>query len=174
MIQAYIGDGKGKTTAALGLVIRALGAGLRGKIIYFDKGGSSSPYHERQILEKLKVPFEITGLDRMSENGKFRFGVSEGDKIEALRGVSLARTSIQSGNYDLLVLDEILSAITFGLLSSVVLDELFSLVNDGLELVLTGRFQSDKLPDKVHLISRIEKVRHYFDQGLSARPGIEF
>ncbi|MBP7634102.1 cob(I)yrinic acid a,c-diamide adenosyltransferase [Candidatus Ozemobacteraceae bacterium] len=177
MIQAYIGDGKGKSTAALGLLIRALGAGMRVGIIYFDKGNKTYSHHELNVLEQLGVRHWVTGLERMQSDGRFRFGTTEEDRIEAARGLEIARTEIASGAYDLLVLDEIVTAASFGLIAP---DALGSLISqgksggDGLELVFTGRCANEEMLAGVDLISRVTKVKHYFDTGTKARPGIEY
>lgn len=177
MIQAYIGDGKGKSTAALGLLIRALGAGMRVGIIYFDKGNKTYSHHEVNVLERLGVRHWVTGLERMQPDGRFRFGTTEEDKIEAGRGFELARAAIASRDYDLLVLDEIVTAASFGLIVPDALGSLISLgktVGDGLELVLTGRCANEEMLAGVDLISRVTKVKHYFDTGMKARAGIEY
>ncbi len=177
MIQAYIGDGKGKSTAALGLLIRALGAGMRVGLIYFDKGNKTYSHHELNVLERLGVRHWVTGLERMQPDGRFRFGATEEDRIEAERGLEIARAAIASGEYDLLVLDEIVTAASFGLIAP---DALATLISRGktagsaLELVLTGRCANEEMLAGVDLISRVTKVKHYFDAGTKARPGIEY
>lgn len=177
MIHAYIGDGKGKSTAALGLLIRALGAGMRVGIIYFDKGNKTYSHHELNVLERLGVRHWVTGLERMQPDGRFRFGTTEEDKIEASRGLELVRAAIASRDYDLLVLDEIVTAASFGLIASDALGSLISQCKaggDGLELVLTGRCANEEMLTGVDLISRVTKVKHYFDTGTKARAGIEY
>lgn len=177
MIQAYIGDGKGKSTAALGLLMRALGAGMRVGIIYFDKGNKTYSHHELNVLERLGVPHWVTGLERMQPDGRFRFGTTEGDRREAGRGLEIARAAIASGEYDLLVLDEIVTAASFGLIAPDVLTTLISeqqAAGGSMELVLTGRCASEEMLAGVDLISRVTKVKHYFDAGTKARPGIEY
>ncbi|HOT28894.1 MAG TPA: cob(I)yrinic acid a,c-diamide adenosyltransferase [Candidatus Ozemobacteraceae bacterium] len=177
MIQAYIGDGKGKSTAALGLLIRALGAGMRVGIIYFDKGNKTYSHHELNVLERLGVRHWVTGLERMQPDGRFRFGTTEEDRREAGRGLAIVRSAIASGEFDLLVLDEIITAASFGLITP---EELTALISDrkasggSLELVLTGRCANEEMLAGVDLISRVTKVRHYFDSGTKARPGIEY
>lgn len=177
MIQAYIGDGKGKSTAALGLLIRALGAGMRVGIIYFDKGNKTYSHHELSVLARLGVRHWVTGLERMQPDGRFRFGTTEEDRIEAGRGLEIARAAIASGEYDLLVLDEIVTAASFGLIPTDVLTRLISerkAAGGSMELVLTGRCANEEMLAGVDLISRVTKVKHYFDSGTKARPGIEY
>jgi len=174
MIQAYIGDGKGKSTAALGLLIRAFGAGMRVGVVYFDKGNKTYAHHEIAVLEKLGVKYWVTGLERMQPDGRFRFGTTDGDKGEAMRGLEIARGAIASGEFDLLVLDEIVTAASFGLMAPSELVSICGFAGGRLELVLTGRCADETMLDGVDLISRIAKVKHYFDTGTKARPGIEY
>ena len=106
-IQVYTGYGKGKTTAALGLAVRALGRGSKVVIVYFDKGGDH--YGERKILEKLKgenLEYRVTGRERFDAKSRtFRFGVTEGDKQEALRGLAMVEEYFNQAVVDLLILD---------------------------------------------------------------------
>lgn len=174
MIQAYIGDGKGKSTAALGLLIRALGAGMRVGIVYFDKGNKTYSHHELNVLERLGVRHWVTGLERMRPDGTFRFGTTDEDRAEAARGLEIARSAMVSGEFDLLVLDEVVTAASFGLMLPEALVALYQSAGRDLELVLTGRCANEEMLGGVDLISRITKVKHYFDSGTKARPGIEY
>ncbi|HNV69775.1 MAG TPA: cob(I)yrinic acid a,c-diamide adenosyltransferase [Candidatus Ozemobacteraceae bacterium] len=173
MIQAYIGEGKGKTTAALGLIMRATGAGWKVKLIQFDKGGDAYAYHERHSLQRLGVEVVVTGCNRQLPDGGFRFRTNEDDLAEARRGLQEAKHALVL-NYRLLVLDELLTAVTYGLIPAADLHELLRSVPSELECVVTGRVNDLALVEACHLVSRIEKVRHYFDAGQPARPGIEF
>lgn len=175
-IQIYTGDGKGKTTAALGLVIRALGQQKKAAIVYFDKGGDF--YGERKILDKLSgdnFKYFATGLERFDRAKKiFRSGISSEDKREAERGLKIAKRLFKENNLDLLVLDEINPVIHLGM---VVLEEFLRILESRpktLELVLTGRNAPQALLDKADLITEMKAVRHYFTSGSQAREGIEF
>lgn len=174
MIHAYTGDGKGKTTAAVGLLIRAFGSGRRVGVIFFDKGSETYRHNELVVLDRLGIEYHITGLERMKPDGSFRFGVLEEDKIEALRGIRLAAETIASGRLDLLVLDEVLTSMTYGLLEKETLEELIDCSPEALELVLTGRCTDKEVLEKADLVTRMVKHKHYFDRGVKARPGIEF
>ncbi|HEY9070368.1 MAG TPA: cob(I)yrinic acid a,c-diamide adenosyltransferase [Candidatus Ozemobacteraceae bacterium] len=174
MIHAYIGDGKGKSTAALGLLIRAFGAGMRVGMVYFDKGNKTYSHHELAVLDRLGVKYWVTGLERMQPDGRFRFGTTEEDRAEAARGLGIAREAVASGEFDLLVLDEVVTAASYGLLAPEALDELCRSNSPGLELVLTGRCSDETMLGRADLVSRITKVKHYFDAGAKARPGIEY
>ncbi|MFH1145464.1 MAG: cob(I)yrinic acid a,c-diamide adenosyltransferase [bacterium] len=176
MIQTYTGEGKGKTTAALGLVIRALGNGLRVGIVYFDKGGEF--YNERKLLNKLieiglPLLYEATGLLRFDPAAKtFRFGVNDGDKKEAERGLVLAKQL--SSCVDLLILDELNSTVSLGML---VVESVVVFLKDkpeGLEVVLTGRQAPKEIIELADLVTEMKMVKHYYKQGVEAREGIEY
>lgn len=172
-IQVYTGKGKGKTTAALGLAIRAAGRGKKTAIIYFDKGGFN--YGERRILDQLKgkIDYFVTGLDRIDpETGKFRFGATAGDKKEAKKGLELAKELALK--YDLMILDEINSTVNLGMLS---LEEFLKFLDakpEGLELALTGRDCPKEVQERADLITETSLVKHYFYNGVEAREGIEY
>ena len=175
-IQIYTGYGKGKTTAGLGLVIRALGRGKKVAIVYFDKGGNH--YGERNILDKLagdNFSYHVTGAPRFDPEAKtFRFGVEEQDINEALRGLRLVKDFFQANHLDLLVLDEINSTITLGMLKLEDVLELLATKPAKLELVLTGRDCAQALLDIADLVTEMKMIKHYFYQGQEAREGIEY
>ena len=176
-IQVYTGDGKGKTTAALGLSIRALGRGLRVKIIYFDKGGSN--YGERKILDFLAqtypISYVVTGLDRIDTITKtFRFGVKEEDKREAKRGLDLIKEIFSHPDCDLLVLDELNTTISLEMLDIKDVMSVLDNKSDNLELIITGRNCSKEILERADLVSEVKMVKHYFTKGTKAREGIEF
>lgn len=174
MIHAYTGDGKGKSTCGLGLLIRAYGAGKRVMMIMFDKGGKNYKHSELNALDKLNIDYEVTGLERMQPDGKFRFGVSNEDRMEAKRGLSLALQVLKSSKYDLIVLDEFLTAISFELLSLTDFNILLETTPKETELVLTGRCRDSKLLDKCDLVTNMTKIKHYYEKGQKARKGIEY
>jgi cob(I)alamin adenosyltransferase len=179
----YYGYGKGKTTSAIGLIVRALGAGKKVVMIQFDKGfdGKNEHYSERNILRKLKeigYPVEIcaTGCERMNSDGTFRFKNAKEDLVEAKKGLKLAREYIIKGKQDLLILDEIIAAVAYSLLDKKDIEDILDLFkkNKRYELVMTGHKVWSGLEDKVDLITEMKKVKHYFDKGIPAREGIEF
>jgi cob(I)alamin adenosyltransferase len=176
MLQIYTGNGKGKTTAALGLAVRAVGAGKKAAIVYFDKGGEF--YSERPVLqERFRGDIEIfvTGLERFDPKlGTFRFGVTEDDRVEAERGLMVARDLLEHQRHDLVVLDEIVSSLDTG---AVTLEQVMRLVDarpDSMELVLTGRGCPPELRKRADLVSEIKDVKHYLRKGVKARKGIDF
>ncbi len=179
MLQIYYGNGKGKTTCAVGLIVRAAGAGMKSALIQFDKGfdGENEHYHERHILRKLpQVELFPTGLERMNADGSFRFGVTEGDLEEAQKGLEFARKALRSGKYDCIVLDEILSARSYHLLQEKEIHEILDLhqAHPQAELVQTGRGLTKELEARADLITEFRPVKHYFDKGTPPRKGIEF
>ena len=111
-LHIYTGDGKGKTTCSIGLSVRAAGAGLRVFFLQFDKGGEKADYSERNIIWDIpNITLVTTGLNRRESNGKFRFGITPEDRIEAEKGLNFARDAIMSDNYDLVILDEAITSI---------------------------------------------------------------
>lgn len=174
MIQAYTGNGKGKTTCAMGLLIRAFGYGKRVGAIFFDKGSQTYRHHELVVLDRLGIEYIVTGLERMTPDGKFRFGNSEEDRVEALKAIEFALKAIESKKFDLIVLDEALSAVTYGLLDKSLLENLMANTPKEVELILTGRCCQKDILDKCDLVTSMTKEKHYFDRGVAARPGIEF
>jgi len=175
MIQVYTGDGKGKTTASLGLALRAVGAGKKVGIIFFDKGGSH--YSERQSLkEKLShlIDFVVTGRDRIdAATGQFDFSVTDEDKAEVQRGLNEARVMFADG-YDLIVLDEFNTVAALGLLPEADALKFLEEKPPHMELVLTGRHALPSVLEKVDLVTEMKMIKHYYYQGVKAREGLDF
>ncbi|MGA1819996.1 MAG: cob(I)yrinic acid a,c-diamide adenosyltransferase [Thermoplasmatota archaeon] len=167
-VQVYTGDGKGKTTASLGLGLRAAGAGLKVRMVQFMKGRR---YSELDALENIDN-FTI------SQHGRDEF-VSREDPEQididlAREGFETACGVVLSGEYDLVILDEINVAVDFGLLS---LEEVIELVRskpEHVELVLTGRYASKELIELADLATEMREVKHFYQKGVEARKGIEF
>ncbi len=179
-IQVYTGEGKGKTTAALGLLLRFLGSGGKACLIQFDKGAGpdSDFYQERRVFPLLAgLTHVATGLVRFNvEKNSFRFNNIAADFQEAQRGLQIAREAFSQG-YGLVVLDEILSLILTDLVKKediISLLDAYETAGRPCELVLTGHRIWPELEARVDLITEMKKVKHYFDQGLQARKGIEF
>mgnify|MGYP003392609023 CR=1 FL=1 len=172
-VHVYHGEGKGKTTAALGLAIRAAGQGKKVGIIYFDKGGML--YGERNILPKLapQINFWVTGLVRFVPGKPFRFGVTEGDKQEVLKGLDIAY-SLFKKKYDLIILDEINSCAGLGMIPISYVQKLIKAKPTNVELVLTGRNCPQAIIGAADLVTEMKLVKHYFYKGIPARQGIEF
>lgn len=182
-LHIYYGYGKGKTTCIMGLIMRALGAGLKVKLVQFDKGyeGKREYYAELNILNKLKecgydIEFFSTGCERMNEDGTFRFKNSDEDFKEAKRALDISRDLIVNGDQDLLILDEGIAAVVYHLLDKKEIDDLIDLweKNKRFEFVLTGHKLWEGLEDKADLVTEMRKVKHYFDKGIPVRTGIDF
>lgn len=173
-IQVYTGNGKGKTTASLGLAMRALGRNWKVLIIMFTKGGND--YGElnsfRELSPEISNNLKIVqaGLDRVI----YRDNQTEKDEQEIKKGWELAKTAIQNNEYQLIILDEANIAIDMGILD---VDEVISVLEnkpEEQEIVLTGRNAHPKIVEIAHLVSKIEPVKHYWDTGITARKGIEY
>lgn len=173
-IQIYTGNGKGKTTASLGLVMRALGRKWKVLVIMFTKGGSN--YGEltsfRNLSDEIKnnLTIEQAGLDRIIyANNK-----NKDDEKEIQRGWEIAKKAIENNEYQLIVLDEINIVTDLKILD---IDEVVDVLKNkpqSMEIVLTGRNAHPKAVEVAHLVSKIEPVKHYWDIGITARKGIEF
>lgn len=167
-VQVYTGDGKGKTTVAIGLAVRAAGAGLQVRIVQFMKG---QVYSELKALERFSNCIEIhqTGGTKCIRKDE----ITEKDRQEALRGLDVARRFLQDSSVDLLILDEILVAHWFDLVSR---DDVLSLIEekpDTMELILTGRKAPQAVIDRADLVTDMQEIKHYYQKGISARKGIE-
>ena len=165
MIHVYTGDGKGKTTAAVGLVVRAVGRGKRAVFFQFMKAWPSG---EVGILQRLGVL-----IDR-EWNGKF-IGDAPTKKQRRMVERQYARVSeVFKKNFDIVVLDEILVTLRLGLLEESDIIHLMQSRPKNVELVLTGRGATQAIIQKADLITNMQKIKHYFDAGVEAREGIEY
>jgi cob(I)alamin adenosyltransferase len=166
-IQVYMGDGKGKTTAALGLALRAAGAGLSVFIAQFIKKRQCS---EHKALERFKDLITV----RQYGTGLLRGDALMGPAMEAAqKGLEEVGNIIASQKYDVVILDEINTATHFGLVS---VEEVLALLESKpshMEMVLTGRYADVKLIEKADLVTEMRAIRHYFGKGVKARKGIE-
>lgn len=173
-IQVYTGDGKGKTTASLGLAMRALGRDWKVLIVMFTKGGND--YGElnsfRQLSDKIADNLTIVqaGLDRVI----YKSNENEQDHKKIKKGWNLVKKAVKKNEYQLIIMDEANIAIDMGILD---VDEVVKVLKskpDEMEIVLTGRNAHPKIVEIAHLVSRIEPVKHYWDKGVHARKGIEY
>ncbi len=169
LVHIFTGNGKGKTTAALGAIVRALGHGLKVYIVFFMKG--DYPYGEYSTLSRLPgVEVASFGFRRLTDPANIR-----PEEIEQGRlALAAAREAVQSGRYDLVVLDEVNVAVACKLIG---LDDVISLIKDKppqVELILTGRYADSKLIELADLATEMVKVKHPFDRGILARKGIEY
>ena len=168
-IQVYTGNGKGKTTAALGQALRAAGRGLRILVVMLMKDFA---YGELKSLNQWNqlIRVEQYGNDRFV----FRKQPPGDEDIQAAKiAVKRAREAMLSGRYDLVILDEVCVAIHFGLLET---KEVVSLLKEkppAVELILTGRYCPDELMAKADLVTEMQEIKHYYQNGVIARKGIE-
>jgi cob(I)alamin adenosyltransferase len=169
LVELFIGAGKGKTSAAIGVVVRALGNGLRVYLAFFMKG--VTPSGERNILASLP------GI-RVQSFGTAGFITPDNirplARKKASEGLAAARGAMLSGVFDLVVLDELALAATWGLVS---IDDVLALMADkpeSVELVLTGRLADARLVKAADLVTEMVKIKHPYDKGVQARQGIEY
>ena len=168
-IQIYTGNGKGKTTAAIGQAVRAAGFGLKSYIVQFMK---EFPYNEQNSLKHLSEWITIeqfAGDDFVYK--KQLPGTKEIDK--ARRGLAAAKAKMLSGRYDLIILDEICVSIYFRLFSDEEILTFMKQKPENVELILTGRYCPDNLMDKADLVTEMKEIKHYYQEGITARKGIE-
>ena len=166
-IHVYTGNGKGKTTAALGLAIRAVGAGLKVYIAQFLKHGDYS---------------EIKGLDRFSDTitveqfgcGRFIKGrPSKEDVAAARQGLKKVKTILAAGKYSVVILDEANVAVSLNLFSENELLEILDHRPDNVEIIITGRGAGPGIIEAADLVTEMKEIKHYFKKGVKARIGIE-
>jgi cob(I)alamin adenosyltransferase len=169
LVQVYTGNGKGKTTAALGLAIRALGHGAKVHMVFFMKG--EFPYGEREILAKLpNLSFQIFGHEHLIDPNN----VKDEERQQAHEALKASRLAIKSGKYDLLILDEINVASAWKLID---VEDVIKLIGDKpllVEVVLTGRYADQRIIDKADLVTNMDEIKHPYRNGLEARKGIEY
>ena len=167
-LHVYTGDGKGKTTAAMGLVLRACGAGLRVFVGQFIKGRASAEI--RMLQERFpEVTVEIFG------QGRFIRGCPDPEDIAlARRGLDRFREVLQSGEFDLVVADEANGAVHAGLFSIEDLLAILATKKNTVECVVTGRNADPRLIARADLVTEMCKIKHPFDSGVPARAGVEF
>ena len=174
LVQIFTGDGKGKTSAALGVVLRALGQGMRVYIAYFMKGDYSYdgyPCSECNILVKLP---NVTVASFGQKGFVDPENIKPEERERAKQALAAARQAMLSGNYDLVVLDEVNLAAAWKLVE---LDEVVELIGDkpqNVELILTGRQADTRLIKLADLVTEMLKIKHLHDEGIMARKGIDY
>ncbi len=168
-VQVYTGNGKGKTTASLGLALRAAGHGLKTVIIQFMKGWID--YGELRGVEMLAPHVEIHQAGR--DTFVNRKDPDPEDVRLAREGWELARATIEGRHADIVVLDEINCAVDFGLLPVGEVLEVLRRRPEGMEIVLTGRGAPPEFLDLADLVTEMREVKHYYAKGVDARVGVE-
>jgi cob(I)alamin adenosyltransferase len=166
-VHVFTGNGKGKTTAAIGLSIRAAGAGMK---IFFGQFVKKGEYSEIKALRRFAdlITIEQFGL------GRFTHKKPKLEDIQAARrGIERVKQVIASGQYDMVILDEANVAVKFGLFP---VQELLGLIINkppDLELVITGRYASPRIIEMADMVTELKSKKHYYDLGTKARVGIE-
>ena len=171
LIHVYTGEGKGKTTAAVGLAARASGQGLKVCYASFHKRPEKYGYCEIQSLEHLGVKILILAKGHPHMDKSLD---TEAIKNEVNEGLSLLKGMIEKEDYDMLVMDEILISVRDGYLEEEDLIDFIKGKPYSLELVLTGRGASPTVIEYSHYVTYMQKIKHPFDSGVSSRKGIEF
>ena len=171
LIIIFTGNGKGKTTAAMGQALRAVGQGLKVLMLQFIKGTWN--YGELESIKRLEPDFKIQPLGKgfIRSNSKL-------DENEALENVTQswkqARNEILSDKYDMIILDEINYVISYGLLPVDEMLTLFEEKPDRLHLILTGRDAHKSIVEKADLVTEMKEVKHQYSKGIKAQKGMEF
>lgn len=167
MIQVYTGNGKGKTTAALGLALRAVGAGLKVYVGQFIKGRDYSELNSLRKFKNIKV-------EQFGRECFIKRKIHKKDVELAKKGLGKIKKIISKGVYDMVILDEINAALNLNLLE---LKDIVALIKNApkkIELILTGRYAHPEIIKLADLVSEIKEIKHYFKKGIKARKGIEY
>lgn len=168
-VQVYTGDGKGKTTAALGQALRAMGHGLTVFVIQFMKGNIE--YGELEMSRRLAPQFTLKQMGR--ETFVSKKNPDPKDIQMAKDAIALAKKCIDDNVSDILILDEINVALNFGLIA---LNDVIALIDrkpQNMELILTGRNAPKEIIEKADLVTEMREIKHYYRTGIAARVGIE-
>ncbi len=172
LVMVYTGDGKGKTTAALGMAVRAVGRGLRVLMIQFIKG--SWHYGELDGAKRLAPEFEI------ASGGKGFVGIID-DKLPfeehqkaAAATLAFAREQVTSGRYDLIILDEVNNAVVGNLIPLEELLELLDARPPELHLLLTGRGAAPEVIERADLVTEMREIKHPYQKGILAQVGVDY
>lgn len=167
-VQVYTGNGKGKTTAAVGLTVRAAAADLR---VYFCQFMKYGPTGE---LDAFRAFGDRIAAEQFGTGDELSAPDAAADAAAAKRGFETARAAVLSGAYDVVVLDEANVADHLGYFEPNALVDLALERPESVELVITGRWASDTLQAVADLVTEMREVKHYYEEGVIARPGIEF
>jgi cob(I)alamin adenosyltransferase len=169
LVFVYTGDGKGKTTAAMGQALRALGHGLKVLMIQFMKG---KKYGEVLAAEKYLPDITIcqSGLDSFV----MRNNPAPVDRELAQQGLNMAKSALSSGDYHMVILDEINVAMDFGLIS---VDDVVEMIKNkvqAVDVVLTGRYAPPEIVELADTVCEVREIKHHYAKGIKERAGIEF
>ncbi len=172
MVLVYTGEGKGKTTAALGLALRAIGRGWRVLMIQFGKGAWH--YAELESSRRLAPDFEIVPMGLGFYQILDDTHTAEEHRAAARHALEFANAKMQSGEYDMLILDEVNGALAAGLLELEPLLELLDRKPDALTLVLTGRYAPPEIIERADLVTEMREIKHPYQKGILAQKGIDY
>ncbi len=168
-IQIYTGNGKGKSTAAIGLAIRAAGYGLKVFILQLMK---DFPYNEGKILSIMSDKIRVVKIGR--DDWVFRKEKPPQEEVDqAEKALSEFEEVMISKKYDVFILDEICAAIYFGLVNEERVMKILDKKPESIELVLTGRYCSGSLISRADLVTEMKEIKHYYSTGVKSRPGID-
>jgi cob(I)alamin adenosyltransferase len=168
-VHIYTGNGKGKSTAAIGQAVRAAGFNLKTYIAQFMK---EFPYNELNSLKYLSewITIEQFGGDEFVYKKELP---GEEELAKAKKGLQAATEKMLSGNYDLVILDEAIVAIYFKLIKTEELIEIINKKPESVELILTGRYCPKELIELADLVTEMKEIKHYYQRGITSRRGIE-
>jgi cob(I)alamin adenosyltransferase len=169
MVEVFTGEGKGKTSASLGMILRALGHGLRAYIVFFMKG--NFPYGEQKTLSQLpNVTFDKFGFETFCDPAN----IKPEEKEQAQMALSAAREAMLSGNYDLVILDEVNVAAGWKLIDTSQVVQLIKDKPENVELILTGRHADPRIIELADVVTNMAKVKHPYDKGILSRKGFDY
>ena len=169
MVEVFTGEGKGKTSASLGMILRALGHGLRAYIVFFMKG--NFPYGEQKTLSQLpNVTFDKFGFETFCDPSN----IKPEEKEQAQMALSAAREAMLSGNYDLVILDEVNVAAGWKLIDTSQVVQLIKDKPENVELILTGRHADPRIIELADVVTNMAKVKHPYDKGILSRKGFDY
>lgn len=168
-IQIYTGDGKGKTTAALGLAMRAAGAGLK---VFLGEFIKEMEYGEIGIIRERfpEITAELFGIEAGCVIGR---EATDEDIRAAEEGLAKAKTILMSGEYNVVILDELTIPVNLGLLQEDAVLDLMGSKPEHVELIITGRGATENMIARADLVSEMKEIKHYYRQGVLSRKGIE-
>jgi len=168
LIQVYTGDGKGKTTAALGLALRAAGRNMKVLIVQFMKKWDYGELHSVELIPNITLT--TFGTKDFVYKGKAK----EIDYEEAKRAFDFGITAIQSGDYDMVILDELNMALYYELLSIEEVIQCLKEKSEQVEVVITGRKAPEEIIKIADLVTEMKEIKHPYQKGIEARRGIEY
>jgi cob(I)alamin adenosyltransferase len=170
LVTIFTGDGKGKTTAAIGTAVRAAGYGLRVFIVFFLKG---KMFSQGEALALERLPNIETAS--FGASGWIKKGVADPEAFfQARKALEAAGKAIAGGHYDLVIMDEVNGAVDFGLIPVADVIEMVSARPDSVDVILTGRHADSRVIEMADVVTEMVNVKHAFDNGVKARRGIDY